>query len=101
MDLEATKHFLNEAHTQIEALKRKKQEHKGKIRELRNELRIKNETIAHKNHMLQNAQLHMWDLENQLEEMAAQQHVPAAPEPEGEDDPEEIQGESGIESGPE
>jgi hypothetical protein len=37
----------------------------------------------------------MLDLENQLEAAAA-----SPPEPEEEEDPEEIQGESGVETGP-
>jgi hypothetical protein len=42
----------------------------------------------------------MLDLENQLEAIAAPPLEPAIPEPEVEEDPEEIEGESGVESGP-
>jgi hypothetical protein len=42
----------------------------------------------------------MLDLENQLEAIAAPPPEPAIPELKEEEDPKEIQGESGVESGP-
>jgi hypothetical protein len=42
----------------------------------------------------------MLELENQLEAIAAPPPEPVIPGPEGEEDDEEIQGESGVESGP-
>jgi hypothetical protein len=43
----------------------------------------------------------MLELENQLEAIAVPPPEPVIPRPEGEEDVEEIQGESGVESGPE
>jgi hypothetical protein len=43
----------------------------------------------------------MLELENQLEDVAVPPPGPIIPGPEGEEDAEDIQGESGIESGPE
>jgi hypothetical protein len=42
----------------------------------------------------------MFELENQLEAIVAPPLEPVNPEPEEEEDAEEIQGESGVESGP-
>jgi hypothetical protein len=42
----------------------------------------------------------MLELENQLEELAAPPPEPVIPRPKEEEDAEEIQGESGVESGP-
>ena len=50
--------------------------------------------------MLQQADLHMLEMENQLEALAAPPPEPAIPGPEGEENPDHTQGESGIESGP-
>jgi hypothetical protein len=53
------------------------------------------EVIHEQNFLLQHNDQYMLDLENQLEAAAA-----SPPEPEEEEDPEEIQGESGVETGP-
>jgi hypothetical protein len=50
--------------------------------------------------MLQHNDQYMLELENQLEVVAAPPPESAIHEPEEEEDPEEIQGELGVESGP-
>jgi hypothetical protein len=59
------------------------------------------EIIHEQNFLLQNNDQYMLELENQLEAVAVPPPEPAIPEPVGEEDAEDIQGESGIESGPE
>jgi hypothetical protein len=58
------------------------------------------EVIQEQNFLLQHNDQYMLELGNQLEAVAAPPLEPANPEPEEEEDPEEIQGESGVESGP-
>jgi hypothetical protein len=53
------------------------------------------EVIHEQNFLLQHNDQYMLNLENQLEAVAA-----PPPNPEEEEDPDEIQGESGVESGP-
>jgi hypothetical protein len=53
-----------------------------------------------KNFLLQHNAQYMLELENQLEAMAAPPPGPVIPGPEGGEDVEEIQEESGVESGP-
>jgi hypothetical protein len=53
------------------------------------------DVIHEQNFLLQHNDQYMLDLENQLEAVAA-----PPPNPEEEKDPEEIQGESGVEAGP-
>jgi uncharacterized coiled-coil protein SlyX len=79
---------LKEARATIVNLKKKRRKDKRTIQEL-------SEVIHEQNFLLQHNDQHMLDLENQLEAVAA-----PPPNPEEEEDPEEIQGESGLESGP-
>jgi hypothetical protein len=51
--------------------------------------------------LLQHNDQYMLELENQLEAIAVPPPEPVIPGPEGEEDVEEVQGESGVESGPE
>jgi hypothetical protein len=84
---------LKEARAMIACLKKKRHKDKTIIQEL-------SEVIHEKNFLLQHNDEYILDLENQLEAVAAPPLEPAIPEPEEEEDPEEIQGESGLESGP-
>jgi uncharacterized membrane protein len=79
---------LKEARAMIAHLKKKRRKDKAKIQEL-------SEVIHEQNFMLQHNDQYMIELENQLEPVAT-----PPPEPEEEEDPEEIQGESGVESRP-
>jgi hypothetical protein len=79
---------LKEARATIARLKERRRKDKTKIQEL-------SEVIHEQNFLLQHNDQYMLDLENQLEAVAA-----PPPEPEEEEDPEEIQGESGVETGP-
>jgi hypothetical protein len=75
----------------IARLKKRRRKDKAKIQEL-------SEVIHEKNFLLQHNDQYMIELENQLEVVVAPPPEPAIPEPEEEEDPEEIQGESGVES---
>jgi hypothetical protein len=77
----------------IAHLKKRRRKDKSKIREL-------SEVIHEQNFLLHHNDQYMLELENQLEAVAAPPHEPTIPELEEEEDPEEIQGESGVESGP-
>jgi uncharacterized coiled-coil protein SlyX len=79
---------LKQARATIANLKKKRRKDKRTIQEL-------SEVIHEQNFLLQHNDQYMLDLENQLEAVAA-----PPPNPEEEEDPEEIQGESGVESGP-
>jgi hypothetical protein len=79
---------LKEARAMVADLKKKRRKDKRAIQEL-------SEVIHEQNFLLQHNDQYMLDLENQLEAVAA-----PPPNPEEEEDPEEIQGESGVESGP-
>jgi hypothetical protein len=79
---------LNEARATIARLKKKRRKDKTTIQEL-------SEVIHEQNFFLQHNVQYMLDLENQLEVVAA-----PPPNPEEEEDLEEIQGESGVETGP-
>jgi uncharacterized coiled-coil protein SlyX len=79
---------LKEARATIARLKKKRRKDKTTIQEL-------SEVIHEQNFLLQHNDQYMLDLENQLEAVAA-----PPPNPEEEEDPEEIQGESGVETGP-
>jgi hypothetical protein len=85
---EAITQELKEARATIARLKKKRRKDKTTIQEL-------SEVIHEQNFLLQHNDQYMLDLENQLEAVAA-----PPPNPEEEEDPEEIQGESGVESGP-
>jgi uncharacterized coiled-coil protein SlyX len=79
---------LKEARATIANLKKKRRKDKTTIQEL-------SEVIHEQNFLLQHNDQYMLDLENQLEAVAA-----PPPNPEEEEDPEEIQRESGVETGP-
>jgi uncharacterized coiled-coil protein SlyX len=85
---EAITQELKEARATIAHLKKRRRKDKTTIQEL-------SEVIHEQNFLLQHNDQYMLDLENQLEVVAA-----PPPNPEGEEDPEEIQGESGVETGP-
>jgi uncharacterized coiled-coil protein SlyX len=80
---------LKEARATIANLKKKRRKNKTTIQEL-------SEVIHEQNFLLQHNHQNMLDLENQLEAVAA---PPTNPEEE-EEHPEEIQGESGVETRP-
>jgi hypothetical protein len=84
---------LKEARAMIACLKKKRHKDKAIIQEL-------SEVIHEKNFLLQHNDEYILDLENQLEAVAAPPLEPAIPELEEEEDPEEIQLESGLESRP-
>jgi hypothetical protein len=79
---------LKEARAAIANLKKKRRKDKRTTQEL-------SEVIREQNFLLHNNDQYMLDIKNQLEAVAA-----PPPNPEEEEDPEEIQGESGVESGP-
>jgi hypothetical protein len=79
---------LKVARATISRLKKKRRKDKTTIQKL-------SEVIHEQNFLLQHNDQYMLDLENQLEAVAA-----PPPNPEEEEDPEEIQGESGVETGP-
>jgi uncharacterized coiled-coil protein SlyX len=85
---EAITQELKEARATIARLKKKRCKDKATIQEL-------SEVIHEQNFLLQHNDQYMLDLENQLEAVAA-----PPLEPEEEEDLEEIQGESGVETGP-
>jgi hypothetical protein len=85
---EAITQELKEARATIARLKKKRRKDKTTIQEL-------SEVIHEQNFLLQHNDQYMLDLENQLEVVAA-----PPPNPEEEEDPKEIQGESGVETGP-
>jgi hypothetical protein len=76
----------------IASLKKGRRKDKAKIQEL-------SEVIHEQNFLLQHNDQYMLELENQLEAIAGTPIEPVIPGPE-EEDVEEIQGESGVESGP-
>jgi hypothetical protein len=77
----------------IATLKKERRKDKGKIQEL-------TEIIHEQNFLLQHNDQYMLELENQLEALAVPPPEPVIPGPAQEEDVEDIQGESGIESGP-
>jgi hypothetical protein len=85
---EAISQELKEARAMIARLKKRRRKDKTTIQEL-------SEVIHEQNFLLQHNDQYMLDLENQLEAVAA-----PPPNPEEEEDLEEIQGESGVETGP-
>jgi cation transport regulator ChaC len=93
-EMECTAQALKEARAMIATLRKERCKDKAKIKEL-------SEIIHEQNFLLQHNDQYMLELENQLEAVAAPPPEPAIPDPEGEEDVEDIQGESGIESGPE
>jgi hypothetical protein len=85
---EAITQELKEARAMIARLKKRRRKDKTTTQEL-------SEVIHEQNFLLQHNDQYMLDLENHLELVA---YPP--PEPEEEEDPKEIQGESRVESGP-
>jgi uncharacterized coiled-coil protein SlyX len=85
---EAITQELMEARATIARLKKRRRKNKTTIQEL-------SEVIHEQNFLLQHNDQYMLDLENQLEAVAA-----PPPNPKEEEDPEEIQGESRVETGP-
>jgi hypothetical protein len=79
---------LKEAQAMIARLKKKSRKDKTTVQEL-------SEVIHEHNFLLQHNDQYMLDSENQLQPVAA-----PPPEPEEDEDPEEIQGESVVETGP-
>jgi hypothetical protein len=78
----------------IATLKKERRKDKDKIQEL-------SEIIHEQNFLLLHNDQYMLELENQLEAIAAPPPEPVISGPAGEEDAEDIQGEYGIESGPE
>jgi hypothetical protein len=93
-EMECTAQALKEARAMIATLKKERCKDRAKIQEL-------SEIIHEQNFLLQHNDQYMLELENQLEAIAVPPPEPVILGPEGEEDVEEIQGESGIESGPE
>jgi hypothetical protein len=93
-EIECTTQALKEARAMIASLKKERRKDKAKIQEL-------SEIIHEQNFLLQHNDQCMLELENQLEAVAVPPLEPVIPGPAGEEDAEDIQGESGIESGPE
>jgi hypothetical protein len=93
-EMECTTQALKEARDMIATLKKERRKDNTKIQEL-------SEIIHEQNFLLQHNDQYMLELENQLEAIAAPPPEPVIPRPEGEEDVEEVQGESGVESGPE
>jgi hypothetical protein len=92
-EIECATQALKEARAMIATLKKESRMDKAKIQEL-------SEIIHEQNFLLQHNDQYMLELENQLEAIAVPPPEPAIPGPKGEEDVEDIQGESGIESGP-
>jgi hypothetical protein len=93
-ETECTAQALQDARAMVDALKKERRKDKAKIQEL-------NEIIHEQNFLLQHNDQYMFELENQLEAIAVPPPEPVIPGPAGEEYAEDIQGESGIESGPE
>jgi hypothetical protein len=93
-EMECTAQALKEARAMIATLRKERRKNKAKIQEL-------SEIIHEQNFLLQHNEQYMLELENQLEAIAVPPPEPVIPDLEGEEDVEDIQGESGIESGPE
>jgi hypothetical protein len=93
-EIECTTQALKEARAMIAALKKERRKDKAKIQEL-------SEIIHEQNFLLQHDDQYMLELENQLEAVAVPPPEPVVPGPAGEEEAKDIQGESGIESGPE
>jgi chromosome segregation ATPase len=91
--MENTAQALKEARAMITTLKKERRKDKAKIQEL-------SESIHEQNFLLQHNDQYMLKLENQLEAIAAPPLEPVIHGPEEEEDVEDIQGESGVESGP-
>jgi hypothetical protein len=93
-EMECTAQALKEARAMIATLKKERRKDKAKIQEL-------SEIIHEQNFLLQHNDQYMLEVENQLEAIVVPPPEHVIPGPAGEEDAEDIQGESGIESGPE
>jgi cation transport regulator ChaC len=93
-EVECTAQALKEARAMIATLKKERRKDKTKIQEL-------TEIIYEQNFLLQHNNQYMLELENQLEAIAAPPPELVISGPVQQKDIEDIQGESGIESGPE
>jgi hypothetical protein len=93
-EMENTAQALKEARAMITTLKKERRKDKGKIQEL-------SEIIHEQNFLLQHNDQYMLELDNQLEAIAAPPLEPVVLGPVEEEYAEDIQGESGVESGPE
>jgi chromosome segregation ATPase len=93
-EMECTTQALKEAQAMIATLKKERRKDKAKLREL-------SEVIHELNFLLQHNDQYMLELENQLEAIAVPPPEPVIPGPPEEEDAEDIQGESGVESEPE
>jgi hypothetical protein len=91
-EVENTAQALMKARAMQATLKKGRRKDKARIQEI-------SEVIHEQNFMLQHNDQYILELENQLEAIAAPPSEPAIPGPEEEDDVEEIQGESEVESG--
>jgi hypothetical protein len=92
--MECTAQALKEARAMIATLKKERRKDKAKIQGL-------SEIIHEQNFLLHHNDQYMLELENQLETVAVPPLEPVIPGAAGEEDAEDIQGESEIESGPE
>jgi cation transport regulator ChaC len=92
--MECTTQALKEARAMIATLKKERRKDKAKIQEL-------TKIIHEQNFLLQHNDQYMLELENQLEALAVPPPEPVILGPAQEEDVEDIQGESRIESGPE
>jgi hypothetical protein len=93
-EMDNTAQALKEAQAMIATLKKERRKDKAKIQEL-------SEIIHEQNFMLQHNEQYMLELENQLEAIVAPPPKPIVPGLEEEEDGEDIQGESELESRPE
>jgi hypothetical protein len=93
-EMECTTQALKEAQAMIATLKKERRKDKAKLREL-------SEVIHELNFLLQHNDQYMLELVNQLEAIAVPPPEPVIPRPPEEEDAEDIQGESGVESEPE
>jgi hypothetical protein len=93
-ETECTAQALKEARAMITTLRKERHKDKAKIEEL-------SVIIHEQNFLLQPNNQYMLQVENQLEAIAVPPPEPVILGPAGEEDAEDIQGESGIESGPE
>jgi hypothetical protein len=92
--MECTAQALKEARAVIATLKKERSNDRAKIQEL-------SEIIHEQNFLLQHNDQYMLELENQLEAMVVPPLEPVIPGPAEEEDVKDVQGESGVESGPE
>jgi chromosome segregation ATPase len=92
-EMENTAQALKETRAMIATLKKERRNEKAKIQEL-------SEIIHEQNFLLQHNDQYMLELENRLDAIAAPPPEPVILGP-AEEDAEDIQRESGVESGPE